>query len=109
MTIYTHKWKAHDTIYIQNPAGSVKVCVWPGTEPVAYLYDLIVFPPYRGRGVGDKLLNEAIKQAKEAGCAVIVLWPECEPWVEDWYQRKGFAPNEFYKGFAGEIGWAKKI
>ena len=40
---------------------------------VALLEDMIVHPDHRGEGIGTKLLQAAIEQAKQSGCARITL------------------------------------
>ena len=110
MRTYIHDWGDHRTVYINDLAGFCKVNVY-GEEyrVVGELYDLVVYPDARGIGVGRILLAEAEKAAREAGCDFLVLWPDCELWVEDWYRRNGFEPDERFHNYDGEPGWAKSL
>lgn len=69
----------------------------------AYLWNFHVLPSCRGKGYGRKLLDRALKIAREAHCRMIVLdWDERDTprWVFDWYIRRGFDEREFGKGCA---------
>jgi ribosomal protein S18 acetylase RimI-like enzyme len=108
MKVYTHKWSDHSTVYIRDLAGFCTLNIAQELAgPVAYLYDLIVYPESRGCGQGRQLLAEAIRQAELAHCDAVVLWVDCEAWVKDWYQRNGFQPDPVFKSWTGETGWVK--
>lgn len=111
MNIYEHLW--HDgaviyrSVYINADFGFCKVNIYE--DGVAELYDLIVYPAYRGKGFGKKLLDEAKRKAQEYNCSYLAIWPDCEPWVEEWYKRLGFYPHPNFRNKVGELGWAKKL
>jgi len=108
MKIYTHEWYDHKTIYINDDCGFCKINIYDEPEQkIAELYDLIIYPEHRGNGDGDWLLTQATLAAKEENCDVLVLWPDCELWVEDWYKRHGFKENPKYQSSNNVPGWAK--
>lgn len=60
-------------------------------KPYALLEDLCVLPNERSRGVGNTLLLEALKAAREHGCYKIIATSRTErEAVHAWYERKGF-------------------
>ena len=110
MRTYIHDWGDHRTIYINDPGGFCKVNVYyEDDRVVGELYDLIVYPEVRGIGIGNLLLDNAIQAAKQSGCNWLVLWPDTEVWVTEWYARKGFEPNEPFRNYDDVPGWAKKL
>ena len=110
MRIYKHKWKNNETVYIHSTMGFCKVNIYHEThQTVAELYDLIVFPDFRGHGIGENLMEMAVEQARLEGADVLVLWPDCEKWTENWYHRLGFERNDNYRNHDGEPGLAKKL
>ena len=59
----------------------------------AFIYALCVDNVARKHGVGGSLLFAVENQAKIEGCKTVALrWDdrESEPWVLDWYKRKGY-------------------
>lgn len=108
MNIYTHTWgDGHQTVYINLSEGFCKVNVYDeGFRKVAELYDLIVFPAYRGRGYGRMLLEAAVEAASKLRCDVLVLWPDSEDWVLEWYKRYGFRQDASYRNYDSEAGWS---
>lgn len=59
--------------------------------PVAVLEDVIVDPNSRGEGVGSKLIDYAILEAKKSGCKRITLLTDGDNIkAQDFYRRKGF-------------------
>jgi GNAT superfamily N-acetyltransferase len=85
-----------------------KVCAYDGEKVVgrAYVYvifndlheapyglleDVFVNESYRGRGVGGKLLEKAIAEAKECGCYKLIGTSRLSRTeVHEWYERLGF-------------------
>lgn len=66
--------------------GSVRllpICI--GDTPALLLGPLTVEPPFRGRGVGRKLIERALQDAKAKGHRLIVLVGD-----EPYYSRVGF-------------------
>lgn len=68
--------------------GSVRqlpICI--GDTPALMLGPLTVEPPFRGRGVGRKLLERALGDAKAKGHRLVLLVGD-----EPYYSRVGFKP-----------------
>ena len=66
--------------------GSVRltpICI--GDTPALLLGPLTVEPPFRARGVGGKLIERALKDAKAAGHTLVVLVGD-----EPFYGKSGF-------------------
>ena len=59
---------------------------------VAWLEDMVVHPDWRGRGIGARLLQVAISQARAAGCHRITLLTDADNVAaQEFYGRAGFA------------------
>ncbi len=57
----------------------------------AWLEDMIVHPDWRGQGIGRRLLNNALAEAKRAGCTRVTLLTDCENHQAiRFYSRAGF-------------------
>ena len=61
----------------------------------AWLEDMVVHPHRRGHGIGEQLLQEAINQARAAGCSRITLLTDAgnEPAMR-FYSKAGFARSQ---------------
>ena len=58
----------------------------------AWLEDMVVHPDWRGQGIGARLLQEAIRQARVAGCCRITLLTDAgNAAAQEFYGRAGFA------------------
>jgi GNAT superfamily N-acetyltransferase len=58
---------------------------------VALLEDMIVAPDQRGRGVGTKLIKQAIANAERDGCRRITLLTDADnELAQQFYRRNGF-------------------
>lgn len=102
--IYVHNWEDAVTVYIRAKEGFCKVNIYK-LDLMAEIFDLIIYPEHRGHGHGDALLDTALDEAARAGCSNAILWPDCEDWVKEWYDRRGFAPRKHIKDKSGNIGW----
>jgi len=56
---------------------------------VAILEDMIVAPEFRGKGVGTRLLERAVKLATDKGCARITLLTDRDNVAAHGFYRKG--------------------
>lgn len=68
----------------------------PRQKPYAFLEDLFVEETERSKGVGNQILEEAIRVARERGC--YKLWGTSRFSREDvhaWYERKGFEKHGY--------------
>jgi GNAT superfamily N-acetyltransferase len=61
----------------------------------AWLEDMVMHPKWRGKGIGERLLNEAVKEARAAGCTRITLLTDAtNDSAIRIYQRAGFARSQ---------------
>ena len=60
----------------------------------AYIQDLVVLPEYRGRGLGEKLVDSLVRYCLSQGIKWIGLI--AEPGSEQFYRNIGFAPMVNY-------------
>src|SRR6185436_19673820 len=68
--------------------GSVRLSpVLIGTAPALLLGPLTVEPPFRDRGIGQMLIERALKQAQAAGHRLVLLVGD-----EPYYGKAGFKP-----------------
>lgn len=110
MRTYVHDWNDHKTAYVNDDKGFCKVNIYDEkTRIVGELYDLVVYPEWRGKGFGGELLSVAIAAARQEHCDVLVLWPDAEEWVRNWYMENGFVPDGEFRNYDNEIGWCKEL
>jgi ribosomal protein S18 acetylase RimI-like enzyme len=61
----------------------------------AWLEDMVVHPDKRSRGIGEQLLNEAIRATQKAGCRRITLLTDAtNDAAMRFYQRTGFIRSQ---------------
>ena len=89
----SNAWGRTSTIILAGGFAFVMVTVVGDETNVAVIHDLVVHESRRGKGLGRKLLNEALNEALNLGAYVIRLSVEPGTWVADWYFRNGFAPS----------------
>ena len=81
-------------VYCGNIVGMVSILFTVSTAEggrAAWLEDLIVHPVWRGQGVGRQLLDQAIGEAKAAGCLrVTLLTDQTNEAAMKFYRRAGF-------------------
>lgn len=54
------------------------------------IHDLAVDPGFRGRGIGNELLNAVEKKARETGCCKVTLEVREDNRARNLYERSGF-------------------
>ena len=60
-------------------------------EPFAFLEDVWVDENYRGRGLGQEIVQKTIDAAKGAGCYKMILtFRHPKEWLRYFYKRLGF-------------------
>lgn len=60
----------------------------------AWLEDMVVDPSWRGRGVGERLLEEAVSRGRAAGCTrLTLLTDETNDGARRFYTRAGFVES----------------
>jgi len=89
MTIITDKSKYGNELYIYLETGMCRLTISPKCPAVAFLSTVVVDEAHRGQGVGNAILAEAEKTAKQKGCNVMTLQTETG-WTMGWYARHGF-------------------
>lgn len=58
---------------------------------MALLEDMVVAPGHRGAGLGDRLLREALAQARARGCRRVTLLNDADNQAaQRFYARQGF-------------------
>ena len=107
MRLYKHKWRGHYSIYLNTADGFCKLNINP--DGTAELYDLVVYPESRGRRHGSLLLSLAIQVARTEKAEILLLWPDCERWTVEWYERRGFRRDPFWRNVDGEPAWALEL
>ncbi len=71
-------------------------------RPFAFIEDVFVKEEWRGKSIGSRLVDEAIKQAKVANCYKIIMTSRyVKPKVHSLYQRIGF--NDHGKEFRMDL------
>jgi GNAT superfamily N-acetyltransferase len=75
-------------------------------QPEMYIEWLLTRRRYAGQGLGTRLIDIAIREARARGCEVLRVdcWAGASGLV-DWYQRHGFTPVSRYerRGLTGQV------
>lgn len=90
------------TIWVAEHNGSlisivwvkhIRKVPWPDSWEArwAYVTDVYTQPPYRGRGIGARLMERVQQWAEDEGLEFLILWPSASS--VQWYSRLGFAPD----------------
>ena len=95
MTFVVHKnqwWWGRTHVIVQgNGLGLVEVQYDKAWISIAYIRGLEVLEPYRKSGIGTRLIQSAIDDAKENGMQFVKLAADKNnTWLVDWYERLGF-------------------
>ncbi|HHX28905.1 MAG: GNAT family N-acetyltransferase [Bacillota bacterium] len=76
------------------------------------IWHLAVHPDYRNGGIGTALLSRATEIAAKRGVVRLEAWTRDDPWVQSWYQSRGFRAVDSYLHVfidgAGELKGAVK-
>jgi GNAT superfamily N-acetyltransferase len=81
----------------EKPIGSCCLMIVPnltrGGRSYALIENVVVHAEYRKRGVGRMVIEEAIRQAKEANCYKIMLLSGVDNKYHAFYEKLGFDRN----------------
>lgn len=104
-----HKAEDYMLIMTSSGEGVCSVSIDENIRSCACIYNLSVEEKCRGRGYGNRLLEEAEKVAQKLGASVVSLAAEKDKFTADWYKRKGYNPLfsdkeyiTFYKSIKNE-------
>ncbi len=56
-----------------------------------YLCNLVVYPQFRNKGIGEKLQVIREQIGKDLNANTSCLWVKKESWMFQWYQRRGYS------------------
>ncbi len=62
----------------------------------AMIWHLAVHPDYRQKGIGTALLSRAADIAAKRGVVRLEAWTRDDPWVQSWYECRGFRAVDSY-------------
>lgn len=104
-----HNAEDYTLIMTSSGEGICSVSIDENIRSCACIYNLSVEEKCRGRGYGNRLLEEAEKVAQKLGASVVSLAAEKDKFTADWYKRKGYKPIfsdkeyiTFYKSIKNE-------
>ncbi|TCP29068.1 ribosomal protein S18 acetylase RimI-like enzyme [Scopulibacillus darangshiensis] len=60
------------------------------------IWHIAVHPDFQSKGIGKHLLYESEKIAKEIGLNRLEAWTRDDAWVNEWYEKNGFAKVDSY-------------
>ena len=86
-------WGRTSTIILAGGFAFVMVTVTHREPDVAVIHDLVVHESRRRKGLGRRLLKEALEEALSMGCKVSRLAVQPFTWTSEWYARSGFLPK----------------
>ena len=86
----TPGWGSTSIIVLAGGYGIVMVSKMKDSPDVAVIHDLVVHEGRREKGLGNRLLKEALAEAECMGAKVARLSVEMRGWQADWYRRHGF-------------------
>ena len=83
-------WGRSSVIVLAGGFAIAMVSVLANEKDAAIIHDLMVHESRRGKGLGRKLLKEAIAEAENTGARITRIAVEPCSWQEGWYRRNGF-------------------
>jgi ribosomal protein S18 acetylase RimI-like enzyme len=82
-----------DVLLVEGkPAGRLYVARWPDRHEIR-LMDIALLPEFRGRGTGEDLLRQLMREAGTAGCRLTIHVERLNPALR-LYERLGFTLAE---------------
>lgn len=84
--------------------------IWYNDEPkIAYLTDMDVYEPCRGKGLGNALQEHREQLAYDHGCEYVRLLVKNNSWMHEWYKRRGYATLEKHWDYPEWVWMIKKL
>lgn len=78
----------------ENPVAIFRTGIDPDNEERWHLFSLYVAPEAAGRGIGTFIMDEVLRQAREAGHPSVNLWVFDENAIaKKLYSKAGFSPS----------------
>lgn len=77
-------------LWILHEHGKCCLHWYNDDKQTAYITSLHVVFEYRKQGIGTKLINDAINEAKKRGYKFACLKAFNKSWIIKWYRRLGF-------------------
>ena len=88
----------HVFVYMENnkPLGLITLLIEQklihGGKCVGHIEDLVVDPNFQGKGIGSKLLNFVLDEAKKKHCYKVIL--DCDENAVKFYEKNNFIKKE---------------
>ena len=60
------------------------------------IWNIAVHPDYQRMGIGEKLLDAAIEEAKNVHLTYLQAWTRDDAWVQMWYEKMNFKQTTSY-------------
>ena len=100
-----YKMETHTNYWVRLGPGT-KGCmtIYDDDEQNCYFYSISVNEHFRGRGIGNILLQALEQLAKAYGCKTAYLKVLKGSWMQEWYERHGYVLHEGQKKYV----WLKK-
>ena len=83
-------WGSSSVIVLAGGFAFAMVSVLRNEKDTAVIHDLMVHESRRGKGLGRKILKEAIAEAENTGARITRIAVEPFAWQAEWYCRNGF-------------------
>ncbi|KKR76844.1 MAG: Acetyltransferase, GNAT family [Candidatus Levybacteria bacterium GW2011_GWA2_40_8] len=96
--------RSPDSIVVAAFGDRIVGSVFLSDELYPYIYRLAVRTDFRGRGIGEQLMDEAIRRLKLHGHKEAAIFvDENKEELKEWYKRRGFQEGGLYRSMWKEI------
>lgn len=92
MVIHPNEWQWGKSFMLvrENGMAIVGLSITDDEPEGGFIWGLSVAETIRRKGVGAKMLSDALEQAKEKGCKYASLQCNKDSFVFEWYKKVGF-------------------